>query len=83
MIKTTIEKLADEIGFEIGASDDVTQCKLLNSFFRGLADTIKDSSSLVMHICYINRGLSNDLKRLITSLYEFIKLENKNEKIYK
>lgn len=36
MIKTSIEKLAEEIGFDIGMSDDVSQAKLINGGIRAV-----------------------------------------------
>ena len=40
MIKTSIEKIAKDIGFDIGLSDDMVQSDLLNGFCEGLKDSI-------------------------------------------
>ena len=74
MIKSSIEKLAEEIGFEIGTSDDVTQSQLLNSFFRGLRNRnrIRIDSDLDMQICYIVDRLEKNSKNMIKIFNEFI-----------
>lgn len=78
MIKTSIEKLANEIGFDIGMSDDVTQSNLLNGLSRGLCNSMNDND-FRNQLCYIVDKLDNKSKRLIKELYEFIKLqENEN-----
>ena len=59
MIKSSIEKLADTIGFEIGTSDDVTQAKLINGFCRGLNDSIMQKRNLDMQLCYVADKLDN------------------------
>jgi hypothetical protein len=72
MIKSSIEKLAEEIGFEIGTSDDITQSKLLNSFFKGLRNSIRIDSDLDMQICYIVNKLDENSKNMIKIFNEFI-----------
>lgn len=76
MIKNSIEKLADTIGFEIGTSDDITQAKLLNGICKGLHDSIIDKSDLDMQLCYISEKLDNKSEKILTQLVEFIKLKN-------
>ena len=76
MIKTSIEKLAEEIGFDIGNSDDVTQAKLLNGFCRGLANSI-DGHSLDIQLCYMSDKLNAKTDDILKKLVEFIKLKNK------
>ncbi len=75
MIKSTVEKLAPEIGFEIGASDDVTQSNLLKGFFKGLNNSILDKHKLEMQMCFICDKLDNNSKELILILADFIKNE--------
>ena len=75
MIKSSIEKLAEEIGFEIGTSDDITQSKLLNSFFKGLRNSIRIDSDLDMQICYIVNKLDKNSKNMIKIFNEFIDIE--------
>ena len=79
MIKSSIEKLAEEIGFEIGTSDDVTQSKLLNSFFKGLRNSIRIDSDLDMQICYIVDKLDKNSKNMIKIFNEFIDIESDKE----
>jgi hypothetical protein len=40
MIKSSIEKISESIGFDIGMSDDVTQANLINGFCRALSNSI-------------------------------------------
>ena len=75
MIKSSIEKLAEEIGFEIGTSDDVTQSQLLNSFFKGLRNRIRINSDLDMQICYIVDKLNENSKNMIKIFNEFIDID--------
>ena len=53
MVKTSIEKLSESIGFDIGLSDDETQSNLINGFCKGLSNSIIDPSCLSMQICCI------------------------------
>ena len=75
MIKTSIEKLAESVGFDIAHSDDQVQADLLNGFARGLK-TLNDSA-LGMQLCYMSDKFSKDTDKLILALAEFIKLKNK------
>ena len=79
MIKSSIEKLAEEIGFEIGTSDDVTQSQLLNSFFKGLRNRIRIDSDLDMQICYIVDKLDKNSKNMIKIFNEFIDIESEKD----
>lgn len=76
MIKTSVEKLAFEIGFDIANSDDGTQSKLLNGFCKGLANSM-DSNSLQTQLCYIADKLDDKSEKILTELVEFINLKNK------
>jgi hypothetical protein len=76
MIKSSIEKLADTIGFEIGTSDDVTQALLINGLCNGLNDSILQESDLDMQLCYISKKLDEKSKRILLQLAEFIKLKD-------
>ena len=76
MIKSSIEKLAETIGFEIGASDDVTQALLLNGFCKGLNNSIPQKSDLELQLCYIAEKLDEKTERVLIGLVEFIKLKN-------
>ena len=73
MIKTSIEKLAEEIGFDIGCSDDQTQGNLLNGFCKGIANSMQESNRETQ-LCYIADKLNNKSKEVLLNLAEFIKL---------
>ena len=76
MIKTSIEKLAETIGFEIGTSDDITQALLLNGLCKGINNSIPQKSDLDMQLCYISDKLDEKTEKVLTQLVEFIKLKN-------
>ena len=74
MIKTSIEKLAGEIGWDIGNSDDVTQSNLLNGFCKALNSSM-DKGARRMQICYIVNKLDGNAKEVITEIMRFIDLD--------
>jgi len=76
MVKSSVEILAETIGFEIGTSDDITQAKLLNAFCKGLNDSILQKSDLEMQLCYISNKLEPKTEKILLGLVEFIKLKN-------
>jgi hypothetical protein len=73
MIQTSVEKLAEPIGFDIGNSTDVVQADLLNGFCSALSSLNSNDKS--MQLCYIARHLSTKSKNTLKELVEFIKLE--------
>lgn len=79
MIKSSIEKLSDTIGFEIGTSDDITQSKLINGFCKGLNNSILQEHDLNMQLCYIADKLDKESEKVLIKLGEFIK-QKINEK---
>jgi len=74
MIKTSIEKLAEEIGFDIGMSDDVTQANLLNGFCKGLSNSMIEAKRSTQ-ICYIVDKLEKKSDNILQEMAEFIKLK--------
>ena len=76
MIESSIKKIADTIGFEIGTSDDVTQAKLINGLCKGLNNSIMQKSDLDMQLCYIADKLDEKTEKVLLGLVEFIKLKN-------
>jgi len=74
MIRTSIEKLAGEIGFDIGCSDDIVQSDLINGLSKGLCQSMQ-SNNLQMQMAYIVDKLTPQSERVIEELYEFIKLK--------
>lgn len=75
MIKSSVEKLAGDIGFEIGTSDDITQANLLNGFCKGIANSMEKPD---MQLCYIADKLSGKSGDVLKQLVEFIKLKEAN-----
>lgn len=75
MIKTSIELIAENIGFDIAHSDDHTQANLFNGLGRGFK-TYK-SNELGMQLAYISDKLNKDSENLILELAEMIKCKNK------
>lgn len=78
MLKTSIENLAGEIGFDIGASDDVVQAKLLNGFCKGLNNSILQERDLDLQICYIVDKLDANSLKILTKIQQFIETKIKN-----
>jgi len=76
MIKSSIEKLADTIGFEIGTSDDVTQALLINGLCKGINNSVPQKRDLDIQLCYIAEKLDEKSERVLIGLVEFIKLKN-------
>jgi len=76
MIKSSIERLSETIGFEIGTSDDVTQSNLINGFCKGLANSM-DEHKLETQLCYIADKLDAKSHKVLKALIEFIKLKEK------
>lgn len=74
MIKTSIEKLAEEIGFDIGMSDDISQSNLLNGFCRGLANSM-NKEALSSQLAYIVDKLDDKSFYILKEINEYIKLK--------
>ena len=77
MIKTSIEKLAEEIGFDIGMSDDVSQANLINGLCRGISNSM-DKSSIETQLVYIVDKLDAKSRHILKEISEFIKLKEQN-----
>ena len=76
MIKSSIEKMAEDIGFDIGNSDDISQSNLLNGFCKGLANSM-DDNALNMQLCYVADKLNVKTRSVLKKLIEFIDLKEK------
>jgi hypothetical protein len=74
MIKSSIELIAENIGFDIAHSDDHTQANLLNGLGRGFK--LYRQQDFQMQLSYISGKLSVDAEKVILELAEFIKLKN-------
>lgn len=77
MIKSSIEKLAKEIGYDIGHSDNIVQSDLLNGLADGMSK-IQNNQDYDMQICYIADMLNKNSVRMIEQLKAFNDL-NKNK----
>jgi hypothetical protein len=77
MIKSSIEKISEGIGFDIAHSDDQVQANLINGLSRGLSNSMQKHDR-EMQLCYIVDKLTPDSCNIIKELAEFVKLkENK------
>jgi len=76
MIKSSVEKLSQTIGFEIGTSDDITQANLINGLCKGLANSMNDHA-LDMQLCHIVDKLDSKSHKVLKGLVEFIQLKEK------
>lgn len=77
MIKTSIEKLSESIGFDIGISDDQTQTNLINGFCKGLHNSMNEED-LEMQICSIVNLLNKKSHKVLKLFAEFIELKDSN-----
>jgi len=80
MIKSSIEKLAEHIGYDIGMSDDQTQAKLLNGFAKALYNSMPDNDKVGTQICYIVDSLDSKADEIFLEMAEFIKCKQQNPK---
>ena len=70
MIKTSIEKMAKDIGFDIGMSDDVVQADLLNGLCEALSKL--NERDLGMQLSYISHNLTPKSKEILIKLKGFL-----------
>ena len=77
MIKTSIEKISESIGFDIGNSDDVTQANLINGFCKALTSSMNENNRQTQ-ICYIVDKLDNNSVKVLKEFAEFIKYKESN-----
>lgn len=77
MIKTSIENIAENIGFDIGNSDDTTQANLLNGFCKGISNSMNDNEQ-EKQICYIVDKLNPKSHNVLKKFIAFIELKEKN-----
>lgn len=73
MIKSSIEQMAEPIGFDIANSDDIVQSNLLNGLGRGFKLFRKEDFN--MQLSYITNKLTPEVDNFILELAEFIKLK--------
>lgn len=75
MIKTSIERLSYDIGYDIGMSDDETQAKLLNGLCEALSNSM-GKNQLGTQLCYISSELTDKSVNVLKELVEYINLKN-------
>lgn len=74
MIKSSIEKIAHDIGYDIGQSTDDVQADLINGFCKALKNSMQNTN-LDTQLCYIVDKLDNKSCEVIKALNEFIELK--------
>ena len=74
MIKSSIELIAENIGFDIAHSDDHTQANLFNGLGKGFKTY--QSNELGVQLAYMSDKLSKDAEKFILELAETIKCKN-------
>ena len=79
MIESTVEKMANPIGFEVGTSNDTTQAALLNGFCDGMARSMQ-VRELDTQICAVVDSLNGNSFKVIKELACYIELAEKNPK---
>ena len=75
MIKSSIEKLAGNVGYDIAFSNDEVQADLINGLCKGLENSMSESD-LETQLCYIAEHLNKKSERVLKALVEFINLKN-------
>jgi hypothetical protein len=74
MIKSSIELIAENIGFDIAHSDDHAQANLFNGLGKGFSTYA--SHELGMQLAYISDKLTKDAEKVILELAATIKCKN-------
>jgi len=79
MILTSIEKMSEAIGYDIGNSNDEVQANLLNGFCKAISNSMQENDRSTQ-CCYIADKLNNTTLKVLDDIVEFIKLKNKDVK---
>ncbi len=74
MVKSSIEKVAHDIGYDIGHSDDHVQADLINGLASGFSKIQKDHD-YEMQLCYVTDKLTKESFKMIETLNDFVKLK--------
>lgn len=77
MIKSSIEKIAFSIGYDIAFSDDTVQSDLLNGLASGL--TKMNNHDMDMQICYMTEHLTKEAFTVIKQISGFVDLKEKEQ----
>lgn len=73
MIISSIEKIAEDIGFDISNSNDKVQADLFNGLGKGFR--LYSERKLHMQLSYLSNNLNSDAEKLILELSEYIKIK--------
>jgi len=74
MIKTSIEQLAEPIGFDIANSDDNVQADLINGLGRGF--NLYSDQNFHTQLSYVVCKINKDGEKFILELAEYLKAKN-------
>jgi len=75
MVLSSVEKLAESIGFDIAHSNDEIQANLINGFCRGL-NCAMDDQSKETQICYMVDRLSPETESILRTILAFLDLRS-------
>lgn len=75
MIINSVQKLAKEIGKDIGRSDNQVQADLLNGFAYGFKNNGMQKCQEELQLSYVVDHLSHEAKELIKQLYNLVSVE--------
>ena len=70
-IISSIEKMANDIGYDIGMSSDVVQSDLLNGFCKAIHDSMREYNR-GGQICYIVKKLDDKSKIILREIVGYI-----------
>ena len=71
-VVSSVEKMAEDIGFDIANSDNITQAKLFNGFSKGWR-LLMNNNEIDMQICYMVNELEPEAKNILVKIAEFCK----------
>jgi hypothetical protein len=74
MIKTSVELMAEVIGFDIANSDDHTQANLLNGLGKGFSTY--QERDFNMQLAYVSNKLTPQAKSFIKTLAEYVNIKD-------
>ena len=75
MIKSSVEKIAYDIGFDIAHSDDRVQADLINGLCSGM--TKMHDRDMSMQICYMVEHFTKESIKVIKEIAGFAELKEK------
>ena len=75
-ITTSVEKMADPIGFDIAHGTDQTQAQLLNGLARGFFQTMPNEHERGTQMCYVMPYLTLQAKAMLREFAAFVEDES-------